>query len=99
MLLDLLAEKLPNKYGDIYTEAQYRNAYDKFRCDTEIGASIYQFRHSYATLLFEASIDSKDAQDLLGHTNKATTDDTYTHIRQARKEQTISKLNTFVNNQ
>lgn len=56
----------------------------------------HQLRHAYATLLFEADIDVKDAQQLLGHSKEEVTRDTYTHIRERRKTQTAQKLNQFL---
>lgn len=56
----------------------------------------HQLRHAYATLLFEADIDVKDAQQLLGHSKEEVTRDTYTHIRERRKTQTAQKLNDFL---
>lgn len=55
----------------------------------------HQLRHGFATILFEAGIDEKDAQELLGHSSISVTRDTYTHIRRTRKEQTAEKLNSY----
>lgn len=55
----------------------------------------HQLRHCYATFLFEAGIDEKDAQGLLGHADIKTTKNIYTHIREARKESTAQKLNDY----
>lgn len=55
----------------------------------------HQLRHGFATILFEAGIDEKDAQELLGHSSISVTRDTYTHIRRMRKEQTAEKLNSY----
>lgn len=56
-------------------------------------SSTHQLRHSYATMLFECGIEVKDAQDLLGHSTIAMTQDVYTHIRDKRKEDTAALLN------
>lgn len=57
----------------------------------------HQLRHYYATMLFDAGVEPKDAQDLLGHSSIKVTQDIYTHIRQQRRENTAAKLNSFVN--
>lgn len=44
-------------------------------------------------MLFECGIDVKDAQDLLGHSTAAMTQDIYTHLREKRKEDTANLLN------
>ena len=53
----------------------------------------HQLRHAYATILFEAGVGEKDAQELMGHSKYSTTSDIYTHIRKARKDKTASILN------
>lgn len=53
----------------------------------------HQLRHAYATILFEAGLDEKDAQELLGHSTIALTRDIYTHIRSTRKQKSASRLN------
>ena len=46
-------------------------------------------------MLFDAGIDEKDAQELLGHSKISMTKDVYTHIKRSRKAQTAKKLNDF----
>ena len=55
----------------------------------------HQLRHGFATMLFEANIDLKDAQELMGHSDINLTRSVYTHIRDKRKQQTADKLNAF----
>lgn len=56
----------------------------------------HQLRHAYATILYDAGISVKDAQDLLGHSSIQVTMDIYTHIRKKRKDDTANTLNEFV---
>lgn len=46
-------------------------------------------------MLFEAGVDLKDAQDLMGHSDINLTRQIYTHIRDERKLETTNKLNAF----
>ena len=64
--------------------------------DYEYHVTPHQLRHAFATILFEAGIDEKDAQELLGHSSITLTRDVYTHIRSTRKEKTASKLNEYL---
>lgn len=57
----------------------------------------HQLRHAYATILYDAKIDEKSAQELLGHSSITVTKNIYTHIRQSRKTGTAKTLNKFVN--
>lgn len=61
----------------------------------ELNITAHQLRHGYATMLFEAGIDLKDAQELMGHSDINLTRQIYTHIRSKRKEETEKKINAF----
>lgn len=56
----------------------------------------YQLRHEFATLLFDAQIDAKDAADLMGHASEETTRKWYTHIQDQRREKSGKKLETYL---
>lgn len=104
-ILDPLAPKLPkSRQKEHYlfsedggvtplTEMQYQKRWKDFARQTGIQCSAHQLRHSYATMLFECGIEVKDAQDLLGHSTAAVTQDIYTHIRNDRRKQTAQLLN------
>lgn len=62
------------------------------------GLTAHQLRHGFATILFEAGIDEKDAQELLGHSSISVTKDTYTHIRKSRRDKTAKILNEYTVN-
>lgn len=74
------------------TNRQYQTLWSHYVAQTGITCTAHQLRHSYATMLFECDIDIKDAQDLLGHSTAAMTMDIYTHLRAARRQQTVAKL-------
>lgn len=57
----------------------------------------HTLRHEYATILYEAGIQPRTAQELLGHADLKTTLDIYTHIRQNQLSQTSDKINDFLN--
>ena len=56
----------------------------------------HTLRHEYATILYDAGIDSKVAQELLGHADLSTTLRIYTHIRQSRLSAAASTLDAFL---
>jgi integrase len=104
ILLDRVAEKLPrNKNGTVFcnddgsylTMCQFKKRWEKWEKEYGIKVTAHQLRHGFATMLFEAGIDLKDAQDLMGHSDIKTTQSIYTHIRDKRKEETARKLNEF----
>lgn len=53
----------------------------------------HQLRHAYATLLFEAGIPEKTAQNLLGHAQLSTTMDVYTELRERKMMEAAKALN------
>ncbi len=56
----------------------------------------HDFRHGYATMLFEADVDAYTAQKLLGHAEIETTLAIYTHLRQRKKDESIEKLKAYM---
>lgn len=55
----------------------------------------HMLRHTFATFLFEADLDFKDTQIIMGHKDIHTTQNIYTHIREERTKETAEKLNNF----
>ena len=106
ILLDNVAKVLPkgNKNGYIFSKTGKEPMSNSwFQCqwaayckETGLNITAHQLRHTYATILFEANIDVKDAQNLMGHSDITTTRNIYTHIRENRLQSTAQQLNTFV---
>lgn len=103
-LLQPLADAIPEGRGLIFcredgkplTKIQYRKRWQKYCAAIGCDITAHQLRHGYATLLFEAGIPDKDAQELLGHSSIQVTRDIYTHIRSTRRQETADRLNAFV---
>ena len=85
-----------NDSGDYLKASQVETKLKWYRRETGILCSPHQLRHEYATLLHEADIVDKDAQELLGHSQISTTKDIYMHITPRRLKQTAAKLNEFL---
>lgn len=56
----------------------------------------HTLRHEYATILYDAGIDAKVAQELLGHADLSITLKIYTHIRQRRIQDAASILDSYL---
>lgn len=57
------------------------------------------FRHTYATNLYNAGIDIKTAQQLLGHSSIQMTMDIYTHLDNTKILTAADRLNSFFDSQ
>lgn len=74
-------------------ESEFRRLWASYVKSTGITCTAHQLRHSYASMILDAGLDLKDRQELLGHATAAMTQDTYTHIRDSRREKTAAALN------
>lgn len=106
ILLDRLAQVLPKDFkGFLFsmngdgenplTKCAFDKRWRKYCKQYNISLTAHQLRHGYATMLFEAGVNEKDAQELMGHSDINLTRQIYTHIRNERKNETAEKLNAF----
>ena len=104
ILLDRVAEKITkrrgflfcNEDGTPFTKKQLQKKWEDYQTKYCLTLTAHQLRHGYATMLFEAGVDEKDAQELMGHSDITTTKSIYTHIRDKHRNETAKKLNEFV---
>lgn len=80
------------KTGGLMTEMHFQRLWKAYAAESGVTATPHQLRHAFATMLFEADVDEKDAQEILGHAQLSTTRDIYTHIRDQRREKVYTKL-------
>lgn len=72
----------PDGGKSLLWESQAHRIYKNFQDQTGLTITAHQIRHGYATALFEAGVEPKVAQKLLGHAQISTTMDIYTHVRE-----------------
>lgn len=82
----------PNSKGGYLTDSQFRERWYKYQRLAGITSSPHQFRHAYATMLYEAGIPPQDAQHLLRHAQIQTTIDVYTDLRESRRKEIHQKV-------
>lgn len=81
------------------TKSALNRRWAKWCKDHGVQIDRHSIRHQYATTLFEAGIDAKTAQDLLGHAQISTTMDIYTHLSDEKRLRDFIQLATFVEKQ
>lgn len=79
--------------GELMHKSYFRENWVRYCKRVGINATPHQFRHTYATMLFEWDISEKDAQQILGHADISTTHNIYTHITESRMSQTVKNIN------
>ena len=101
-LLKILPNGKKNAYlfcepdGALMREHFFRKAWERWQKETGLDLTAHQLRHGYASILLEADVAAKDAQDLLGHADISTTLNIYTDVRDKRKSQTQKRINEYL---
>lgn len=78
------------------TNRRFITLYDHYRKTTGITATAHQLRHSFATIAFEADLDPKSVQEILGHKQLSTTMDIYTQFREKKLSAAADLLNKSI---
>ncbi|MEL7596843.1 MAG: site-specific integrase, partial [Clostridiaceae bacterium] len=58
--------------------------------------NFHSLRHTHATMLLEAGANIKDIQHRLGHSNLATTMDTYSHVTNKLNQDSVDKFEAII---
>ena len=94
----------PRRYEDGHTEDKYQTAiyvsrqwqYYRRRYNLPEDLTLHCMRHGTATLLYEAGVDVRTTQRILGHSNSQTTTEIYQELRDAQYRKDIENLNIFL---
>lgn len=62
-----------------------------------INFNFHSLRHAHATMLLESGPNIKDIQKRLGHSKFSTTMDTYSHLTDKMKNDTVDILEKVIN--
>ncbi|MFI3620770.1 site-specific integrase [Vagococcus fluvialis] len=87
-----------NLFGERFTRQDlYQRASRLSKAANLHTIGVHGFRHTHASLLFEAGASMKEAQVRLGHSNIEMTMNIYTHVTKEATEKTVEKLIKFAN--
>ena len=79
--------------GTIYSAAALTKAWGTLNEKLSFHSHPHQLRHTYVTKLFEAGLDIKEIQRIVGHANPSITLEVYTHYRASvREESTLQRV-------
>ena len=76
----------PNSKGGVYSSSALTCLWNTLDRRVGFHTHPHQLRHTYATKLFEAGLDIKQVQHVMGHSDPETTLNVYTHYREASRE-------------
>lgn len=87
-----------NSFGGWISPSAVKERLRRFFCEHKDVKKItpHGFRHTHASLLFEAGITTKIISDRLGHNNVQTTLDMYTHINDNQRFEVVDQLMDFI---
>lgn len=78
------------------TKSALSKRWKKWQKETGLSIDRHTIRHCYASILYEAGIEPKSAQMLLGHADIRTTMNIYTHLSDEQRERDFEKLEKFL---
>jgi integrase len=70
----------------------WQNALRRAAKDDTLTIRAHDLRHTFCTMLYDAGVDLKTAQTLMGHNDAAMTMELYTHLTKTRKAQALDGL-------
>ncbi|MFD2306035.1 site-specific integrase [Enterococcus termitis] len=85
-----------NHINPTMTKTWLKSVYRRYPKMKQISA--HGFRHTHASLLFEAEVSLKDVQERLGHSDINITANVYTHVTENKNKQMLNKFANFMKN-
>ncbi|MGT2933648.1 tyrosine-type recombinase/integrase [Streptococcus catagoni] len=92
---DIIFSDFINKY--VNDQTLYTRLRTHFKRAGVSNIGFHGFRHTHATLLYNAGIDTKALQHRLGHSTISMTLDTYSHLSKENAKKAVSFFETAVN--
>lgn len=84
--------------GELITTQSLKYLSRVINYELKINFNFHSLRHTHATMLIEASANMKDVQERLGHSKLATTMDTYAHVTEKMKKDTVDIFENIIIN-
>lgn len=81
----------PNRRGGCYSGSSFDAAWHTAAARVDFPVRPHQLRHTYITTLFEAGLDIKEIQRVVGHADPSVMLRVYTHYREAQRSQSMAQ--------
>lgn len=105
-LFSPLADALPkdriglifhNPDGSHLEQHQIKRAWEQYREDAGLPKHItpHYFRHTFATICYNAGADAKETAAILGHANESITMEIYTHLTSEKRSSAAEKIEAY----
>lgn len=85
-----------NENGNLLTKSLSDKYFNTYLQKNNLKFTQHMVRHTYATMLYNAEVDVKTAQKILGHKCISMTLDIYTHLEKKNFEKSAQKINNFI---
>lgn len=82
--------------GEVVTTTSLKHLSQVVNKQLKIPFSFHSLRHTHATILIEAGANMKDVQERLGHSRLSTTMDTYSHVTDKMKRDTVDIFENII---
>lgn len=82
--------------GTNLSETSIKRMLESFLKDTGLHFTLHQLRHTFCTILYYSGVSSKMASQIMGHSLPVMLK-IYTHLDEQQENNTINRLNDFIN--
>lgn len=82
-------------HGRLVTKATWRSAWESLTKTLGIDCQAQDLRHTFCSMLYEAGVDVKTAQKMMGHSSPDITMKVYTHLAEELEAKSVDKMAEF----
>lgn len=80
----------------LVTKAAWRTIWKNLTEATGVDCQAQDLRHTFCSLLYEAGVDVKTAQKMMGHASPEITMQVYTHLAEELEQASVDKMGKFL---
>ena len=81
----------------LVTKSAWRTIWKNVTEAVGVDCQAQDLRHTFCSLLYEAGVDVKSAQKMMGHASPEITMQVYTHLAEELEQESVDKMGAFLN--